>query len=55
MAKEDLQKEIKKLEQVIYISELEKVSDKTMTNLRNKLTKLQQRGNVAWKIEAKKK
>jgi len=39
--KNELLKEIKNLEQVIYISELEKVSDKTMTNLRNKLTKLQ--------------
>jgi hypothetical protein len=39
--KNKLLTEIKNLEQVIYISELEKVSDKTMTNLRNKLTKLQ--------------
>lgn len=39
--KSKLLTEIKNLEQVIYISELEKVSDKTMTNLRNKLTKLQ--------------
>jgi hypothetical protein len=39
--KNELLKEIKNLEQTIYISEIEKVSDKIMTNLRNKLIRLQ--------------
>jgi hypothetical protein len=39
--KNELLKEIKTLEQTIYISEMEKVSDKIMTNLRNKLIRLQ--------------
>lgn len=43
--KDELLKEIKNLEQTIYISEMEKVSDKTMTNLRNKLLRLQKQAN----------
>lgn len=43
--KDELLKEIKNLEQTIYISEMEKVSDKTMTSLRNKLLRLQKQAN----------
>jgi len=43
--KDELLKEIKNLKQTIYISEMEKVSDKTMTNLRNKLLRLQKQAN----------
>lgn len=43
--KNELLKEIKNLEQTIYISEMEKVSDTTMTNLRNKLAKLQKQAD----------